>query len=92
MFEIWKQFNQIWLYLSWDSGSSLRSPAQVFFFMSLERVATAEVFFLSFTNKEQLPRTGLKRPFFTWMVSAGFVFFLIVANQKLVGMRVLMKY
>lgn len=38
------------------------------FFMSLESVATAEVFFLSFTNKEQLPQTSLQRLFLTQRV------------------------
>lgn len=45
------------------------------FFMSLESVAAAEVFFLSFTNKEQLPQTSLQRLFLTQRVFTLFVKF-----------------
>lgn len=62
------------------------------FFMSLERVATAEVFFFLLQIKSSFHEPASSAFSSLGWFQLVFVFFLIVANQKLVGMRVLMKY
>lgn len=62
MYEIWNQFNQIWLYLSLIQDVILCvCLRRSFFFSSVIRTCSNDwSLFFSFSNKEQLPQAGAR--------------------------------